>query len=542
MAPPPVSWLKHWHPHFRDNFFKWLYISDHLEGRVLDGAELEHLPKAAQIAIRELVAQAGMQRSLSYSGQVFVTPPVKLIEQYLLGRRQAEHDEAYRERKALADYTPHFLSAVITLAGMIFAVEQDAERSWGELGDPRDPNTPIGALWGDADGRGTSYPAVFRRATVELIAFRETWGRVEGTEFDGDRVVAPPTISTVQALLVEDFFETDNPTEVKTWHHADTRSSIREAPVSEKRWWVYYLDRAELWREKDKKGTLTPELLDTVFYGGTDEKRFIFKSRSSNRPVLPIFREQLSIPGNVGWLMAKKANAIFNMENANDFSLWVATFVKLLGDVKDADGVFDETLWNELKNTLQSGANLLPGIGHRYIAPPLDGATIRLNVIEQKVKRFYHSFFQSFADQASIERSATESRQGFRADIEAFLTILTSSLDDLENGMLYRLEQITFPDNPELWGLAFVERSRKFVPVDWPDKIDQLVDRTMPGGAKARIPLDAEMLLDIAVRWLKEHGIAITPEVKERLLPLYEELAKRDVEKREESDLNGGGL
>src|SRR5579859_1234377 len=130
----PTNWLTFRHPLYDLLADRWQYAIDHYTGDVLDSRKvLTYLPR----------------------------------------KQTAEAIDAYRERTALADYTPHFSTVVDSIAGMLFAVESAATRVWGPpgdeeghfggLGDPDDPTSEAGRLWDDADGAGGAWLSLWKR-------------------------------------------------------------------------------------------------------------------------------------------------------------------------------------------------------------------------------------------------------------------------------------------------------------------------------------------------------------------------------------------
>ena len=102
----------------------------------------------------------------------------------------------------------------------------------------------------------------------------------------------------------------------------------------------------------------------------------MWKDRSG-RKTPPVFSARLTFPTEIGYLQARRANALFNQENSLDFLLWIACFPKFLADVinKD-DGSFDEELYGAIEKAFKEGSNLIPGSGGKYVAPPMDPAKI----------------------------------------------------------------------------------------------------------------------------------------------------------------------
>lgn len=538
------TWLWNRHPSLAPLAGKYAYITDHLEGRVLDGSERSHLPASSRPPAAKEFFDADTGRTTGYPES---DAYYNRIERYLVRHAQGEDPAAYEERKGLADYTPHFTSAVVKLAGMAFRVEQDGSRRWersseggerlGALGTPEDPGSLIATIYDRAGAHASRgeipYDNLFRLAAVLLCSYSEQWALVEGYRRQGEAVVAPPHIRLLQAESILDFEESAGMLQwVKVHVRLPRRKDARSASVLVDRFYIYRHEGFEIWEEHEgddgeRKAVLVQPLRG---YGGPDNPDFAFwADRERTIPALPIFRVGLPIP-LLGYLMAKKANAIFNLENALDFQLWTSSFPKLFLDVVDKDGLFDENLWDQFEKAVSKGWNMLPGKGHRFDAAPTEGADIKRQVLDQKVKGFYNSFFQTFS--SSIERSATEVAASFSVGPEAFLTFLVETLDRLENAALWRLEQIAAPETPALWGAARIVRSTNFMPLDMPQEIDLLLQRTMPGGM---IPLDAETATQLALRYLRTKGrLHLDDEAEKRLLKRMEEAIEKAEEEPKE--------
>src|SRR5437588_1954277 len=157
-APPVItglrqSWLSRVNPEYARYVDQWTWALEHYSGQVLDADR---------------------------------------VMRYLPRKQQAESIEAYRERTALADYTPHFATVVDSLAGMLFSTEGDTRRDWGALGDEEDQNTTAGRLWANADGAGAAWLTVWKQCTVDLLVVHKAWVLVDADADGQSRVVLLP--------------------------------------------------------------------------------------------------------------------------------------------------------------------------------------------------------------------------------------------------------------------------------------------------------------------------------------------------------------
>lgn len=474
------NWLKYTSHEYERMFPKWKYTEDHLSGAVIDD---------------------------------------DLIEDYLHQRLQGESDDAYTERKQIVDYTPHFARACLTLGGMLWSVDYDARRRWtkeesGEgLGDPDTEDSIMSRLWVNADGRGANWTTIWKGATIDAIGYQKFYVLVEGVRRDGEgNVIADPSVRILPPQSVpRPVYQNGRLVSVKVKTSTETVLSQQQAAEKEDRYIIYYMDGFETWRE-DERGE--PEQIGTREpYGGEDNPGFRYLDRDLRTPILPIFEVELPLRSHLGYIMSKKANAILNQENTLDFLLWVACFPKLFLDVKGKDGEFSQDMYDAGLEAVSAGNNVVAGAGNRYDAPPTGPADIKSKILEKKVRAFFTTFFQAYGDAAS-ERTATEIRQDFRAGVEAFLILLGTTMDEAENGALWRLEQAHFPSRRAVWGGANVTRSTNFQPIDIEARIDGLVRRYLPEG---KVPVDMDTALEITVKALESDGIAINPDRKNAL-------------------------
>lgn len=438
-----MAWTDYRHPEYVARFPQWVFCRDH------------------------------------YTGQILLPTKLPL---YLYQRARGEPREAWAERLLIADYTPHFSAVVDSLAGMLFGSEADATRKWGEkegegLGSQDDPQTPAGRLWRDADGMGADWTTIWKLLASDLISIHDCWVVVDS--LDGEPVVRLfPAESVVNWRMGEYGIE-----EALVCETADMRTSIREEPRSQYRYVHYRLDG---WSRhyKDEK---TQEVVNLTGPGDTGTYQF---RDHRGYPQLPIFRVSLPLRRMVGYIVARKANAIFNLESARDFLLRVANFPKLNLIAKD-------TLFKKLVKGLADGDNILQndpteGIGHNYIAPLATSAQVAGEALVTKVENFYVTAFREYGDMAR-EKTATEVRQDVASGVGAFLTLLKAGVDNAENAALWRIEQTLWPENPERWFKASVERSDDFLPPDINAVIERLQlryygpDRRVPLGRSAQI-------------------------------------------------------
>lgn len=449
------DWTTYQHPEYQATLPKWRWSRDHYTGEVLGPT----------------------------------------VTSYLIRKATAETQPAYKERCLLADYTPHFATVVDSLAGMLYQNEQDANRTWGTdtnkgLGDETDPNTTIGQLWNDADGSGTGYLTLWKQLTTELILTHAHWVLVDSV--DGN-----PQIRLIPPESVPNWMEGKTGlTEVLVKEDFDSRVSLSENPKDKtvQRFVHYTLQGWQ--RYEEKKGPMGPR---TVKLGGKDNSGTYSFTDRSDRPALPIYRIRLPMNRPVGWLMAKKANAIFNKESERDHLLRYANFPKLCLDEKD------DTLCQKLVDNIQKGTSILQGAGHVFIAPDTGPATIATEVLKRKVEEFYITAFREYGD-AARQRTATEVRQDVSSGVGAFLSMLKSALEDAENEALWRIEEIEFADKAK-WFVAHVQRSDEFIPQD----VNATIERTRSWffGKDVPVPLGRTAQIEAAKQVADYAGVEV---------------------------------
>jgi hypothetical protein len=446
-----MSALTHEHPEYKARKERWRYALDHYDGGVLDD-----------------------------------------LPAYLQRHSQGETEAAYRERQKIVDYTPHFAFAVDSLAGQMFTVESEAMRSWqladedgnlilrDALGDPSDTESIMWRIWQNIDGKGTGYPTLWKQLTARLICLHEYWVLVEGVATsEGGEPTGEARIHLISPLDVLDWEEEGGSLLwAKVRHRVYERSGWRTEAQEAVQYTLYTLDGWTRYREDDGG--------ETLIASGTYQ---YFETQRKRRRILPIQRFKVPLDRPVGYVMATKANAIFNLESSRDFLLWSANFIRLRLETDLTD--------EEVNKRLGEGWNWFRAQALDFVNPSSEPAKNATDVLENKLEAFYRTFFRSYSD-AARERTATEIRQDIQSGVEAFLTLLKSAIDDAENFALWLLEQTYFPDNPAAWGQASVERSDRFQPEN-PDVVaDHLVNRYLvtkvPAGRKALVNVVKKLL------------------------------------------------
>jgi len=222
-----------------------------------------------------------------------------------------------------------------------------------------------------------------------------------------------------------------------------------------------------------------------------------FTNTQKTTKQLPIFRVRLALKRNVGYILSRKCNAIFNMESARDFLLISANRPRLKFSGTQAE-------YRDAVTEIKKGHNLLFGKDHEYLSPPTEPAKLAGEVISEKVASFYRVAFKAYRDSAKgSQKTATEILQD-NAGVEAFLAILAATLDEAENALGWRLEQVYFPTNTSNWGQFKVKRADQYRPIqesEWLSNIQDHFFGTEP------IPVGATALKGIVMQVLDQQGI-----------------------------------
>lgn len=452
-----ITWLEFLHPEYKRSYFKWFEAGAHYTGELLEEHNIEH---------------------------------------FLVRKTSAESWDAYRERKRLSDYSTHFATAVDSLAGMLFQVESNAKRFTGTnaepgLGDQAEKDTSMHRLWRNIDGLGTNWITFFKELAIELIYAHTAWVTVD-TLSGGEGVARVwPAISVTNWIWKDGVLA-----EVMVEEIQDERETIEDEPQFTQRWVVYKLEGWERWRkEEGDNREPKPVLVDSGAYSFKDEM---------GRSVLPIFPVNLPMKRHVGWMMARKANVIFNKESERDHLLRAANFPFLL--LVMADKQFRQTL-----NRIRQGIRAIQvdpahGHNHSFIAPGSESAQIATEVLIRKVEEFYVTFFQSYGDSAR-ERTATEARQDVSAGVGAFLQLLKTAVDEAENRTMQLLAQIEFPSDERRWFVNHVERSEDFLPLNVAAEIEKIKERYF--GADKIVPIGKTGRLAAATRIAEWDGLEV---------------------------------
>lgn len=383
------------------------------------------------------------------------------IRDYLEQKYQREDNKAYDERLKVTDLVMHFSTVIDGINGVAASNEDQKQMSWGELGEDGKAvkGTIAYAIDNNADLNGTNWSPLMMQAGIHLTVLHDVWGLVEG-------------VTDIEEAHVKII----NPMDVVDWFPEN--GSLEEVLVKESR-----PERMGIFNEGGEEDTYTLFTLDGwIRYKETDDGMVqldsgeyeYYQTPKRKKRILPIYRTSIPFPRHVGYQLALKENHIFNKKSVRDFALRNLSFSILCLSVQD------EKEYDSIKNSMKGGANLIPfysGEPHSFISP--DGSYLGAfqSVLEDDVQQFYHNAFKKYAESAS-QVTATSARLESHSGIEAFLSLLVSSIDEFENQALKRLEQV-YLDEPSRWGQAFVERSTDFRPKDVEEAMQKISSTVM---------------------------------------------------------------
>lgn len=434
---------------------------------------------------------------------------------YLEKKSQREPTGAYEERLKVTEPMLHYSTAVDGLCGIMFNKAGDTTREWGELGDPLDSNSTAFRLNRDADGEGMNWTSVYKQAAIKLSTTHTIWGMVdglqekvynEGTQDEIREKTGDATVHVIDPTSVINWFPSSGPLEeVVVKESYDDRQSIDDYFPEDDVYVKYTLDGWERYKIVKRDDVQEKEPINSGEYA-------FYRTDKRRERILPIFRVEIPMPRMVGYLLAVKEGAIWNLESVRDFAVRALSFALLRITVEGEDDK------NKISEALKQGSNVLwqyakEGHPHDFISADSSWLSEAGEILKKKIEDFYHSAFKEYGD-AAQQRTATEIRLESQTGIEAFLTLLVGSVDEFENQVLHRLEQIYFPDDVSKWGEAHVERSRDFTPEDTEAVLEKMMNRVF--GEREKVPLPVESVIEVIRKWADSNGIALPedPELK----------------------------
>lgn len=433
---------------------------------------------------------------------------------YFPKKESRESAEAYSERLKLLDPNVDFATGIDSLNGVLFSSESKSSRTWfdenGGLGDPSDMDSISREFMQDADGNGTNYNLIVKRAGIKLCIKHTIGVLVEGIprSESGDAIGGASVKLIEPESIVRKVLENGRLIAVRIQEERADYQSLDDKAETYTCYIDYTLEGWKRWR-------YVGEVKETIDEGTYSYYR-TSDQRNSDR-ILPFFEVTMPIERMVGWIWAKKCISLSNLISALDFAYRNTSFALFVGSMS-------ETQWNGFLQKLAKGANALrldpeSKNKHEFIAPPSDHFDSMKEYIIQKRKDFFYGMFKDYGDVAK-EATATQVRLESQSGIEAFLVLLASALDEMENQILWRVSQVYLPNSPNEWGIAHVERSTDFSPVDIEAMAEQLAERYFTG--LSTVPANANVLQGVLAKIFKSDGLSqVTEEDLEEIASNY---------------------
>lgn len=443
------------------------------------------------------------------------------IGDFLPKKVQRESEQAYEERKLLLDPQMHFPTGIDSLVGVMFDAEKEADRIWQDpekiegLGDPKDDNSISSRLLKNADGDDTNWDFIPKQSAIKFTLKKKLWGLIDGRPKDEDgNSIGDARFKIIDPETVVNWFENEK-TGVLEWvlvkERRDTRKSYKEDPSLQDGFVEYTL---EGWRRfhLDKDGNEIEDGNGSYAY---------YTTKARNQRALPIYCTEIVLPRNPGYTWAKKSNAIQNFESRLDFAHMTITFA-LLQFAGNSDN------FEKFKKEFKEGMNVLnvhpeSSRDHKFLTQDSSYFDTSEKRLAKKIEDFYKNMFKDFGD-AAAQRTAQEIRLESKSGIEAFLSLLVGAVDEFENQALWRISQVYFPNTPDVWGDAFVNRTADFAPKDVDAALQKLKDRYVGEGP---LPVDNKTRAEMIVRIIEEDG----GEIDDKMVDRIEEHLNRSIDK-----------
>ena len=455
----------------------------------------------------------------------------KALGLYLHRRIQGEHIVSYAERVKISRFPGHMAAIVDSFVSSIFAVEHNIQRTWAR----EDEQAPIGSfaekdslahtLKHDLDGEGTAWLQAMRDAATRFTLEHRVWHLVEGVTGDTHERVLWIDEKDVRAFIERKGVIR----EAIIRERDDYRESLQVTADPTERYLYLWPDRYQRWEAAEGGGV-------TLIEEGQFEHTW-YHDADRTIPCTPLQKVELGLKRDSARLLARGQNSLYNQLSDARHILRVANHPKLRG--KDvSDEMFEHTA-----EALSRGDNILQG-DWDFIGPDTQNARAAYEIYAEEVRSFYTENLQQFND-AAREVTATERRQEDQRGRQAYLTLLSNSLDELENRIMFFLAQATQPDRPDLWQVPEVNRSTDFAPQD-PFTEANLI-KEMMFGEDSTLPVPvavkAQAVLDVA-RMLGYENVTFEEVEAEVEAAMQDQGVTNEIGRRMASlrqQINGGG-
>lgn len=457
-------WVENRHPDYGVEVLRREYTRDQYTGRALDVSKAEansannevdsNGPRKTSNFMNEDNLPRGTFRVGYLSeGGTYAPSANGGYGTYLIQRSQGESASAFAERARITRFPSHMPALIDAYVGGIAAVEGGGK--WqlseeGPLGEHDNPSDVMSRIWNDIDGTGRNYLGALNTTKANLVVDDKFFSFAYMPE-GADRP----------------FVDIIDPNRIVDWHFSDgilnwllvaedvlERPDVHEPAIMVRYYTEYSLEGWVRYRVEDGgEAEPTLEVVD-----GDEWKHKFYTDATKTRERLPFTYLRFSdmLGREVGYQMAQDHNALYNLLSDARWNFRVINHPRLVGDVED--GVFKKGV-----EGINAGANGLQG-KWAYISPDSSNAAQAYNTYEQEVRQFYVTNHQRM--NSSIERSATEALLNQAEGRTAFLSLMASAIDEIDNDWRFLMSQIMSPGDPSSWHSSHVVRSRDFKPVD----------------------------------------------------------------------------
>lgn len=405
------------------------------------------------------------------------------VSDYLHKRAYFEKDEAYDIRIAGVDPDLSLFTIVSSIVGQACSTEEDDTYTFEDEGFE---SIVKEKLWENIDGKGMSYPVLWKDFASRQLVYQYMYVLVEGItktkDGQGERVQKEASIK----LITPDMVLAQGKDWIKVKHIVHRSGELPSEKEKEvKQYTIYSTDGWIRYEEIDGHASQVGE--------GT--YAFYTDNSSTRQKRLPIFLVRLPFHVYIAHYLARKVVTLFNLDSCIDTFVLEGTSTTL---VDDADMMTHEAVKDDL-NAGEGHVNI-EGKAY-YIAPPAEPAKMGNDRVEIKRKLLKATALQQFGDAAKMT-TATEIRYKSKSGIEAFLSLFVGTIEAAEQEALFLLEQVYFPDNPSKWKKAKVSRSKKFQVLDPTEMLKLILDIVF--GASA-IPVTDEMVFEAVKTVWEDH-------------------------------------
>jgi len=483
------SWIEQTHPEYPDRVRRAQIAWDFFTGDALDVARRQ----------ADSMADGSSSTSDAETWRISSIAPINAptpgrganLGTYLYRRSQGESPDAFKERARISRMPMFFNALVGSFVGSIRAVDDQAKRRYFDgLGSPDDLSSFWGRFTSDCDGSGSSIESVMDQIAVALTVDPYIW-----------YAVLPPAEDTGTPRLV--VFPTESVTnwmqsgaglsEVVATERVDPRETLRdEINGFDERYVHYTLDGYERYTvDGGTEKLLEDESAQWAFPIYTDVDR--------RYPRIPLAQSRLPLRYHVGYRVAQDNEALYNHLSDIRMMIRIANHPKLRG--RDMEAVDFEATMKQIRE----GTNALLG-DWDFISPDPANASVGYDLYEREVRSMFVSWFQMYNDSPK-EITATQADIDDQRGRTAFLSILSQTLDDIENDVYFLASQMMLPGNPDTWRQTSVQRSTHFKPVS-PHDLAQKQLAIMQGwsslGWGRRVQLDRAGIDDASAETLCE--------------------------------------